>query len=396
MKSAADRPKVGLVGVSGFAQTHFKILCELHDAGRLEFRAAVENAPEAQRAASPELEARKIIIYPRFERFLEAHAGELDLCVISTGIASHAPLTIGALRAGMNVLVEKPLAGSLADVDAVRKAEAGAADRFVAVGFQDMYHESTPWLKAALCAGAIGKIGSIRVLGGWPRVRDYYQRNSWAGRLLVDGAPVFDSPLQNAFAHFVHLALFFGGTEFGQMATVKVLGAELLRTHAIESFDTGVVRARSPDGVEFWFGATHACRAARQPRIRIEGTRGRMDWQVGVECSLTAEDGTSERRPLPEVTVVRRRVYESVLRRLHDPGVFISTTDMAAAHSELIASIHKLARINVVDPALIDDYRPEGAASSVPAVLGIEDALDRAFASGSTLSQSGFSLQPQP
>jgi predicted dehydrogenase len=90
-------------------------------------------------------------------------------------------MTIAALQSGANVLVEKPLAGSVAEVEAVNAAEL-KSQRFVAVGFQDLYEPGTAWLKSELLKGRIGEITSVRFLGLWPRRRSYFTRNDWAGR----------------------------------------------------------------------------------------------------------------------------------------------------------------------------------------------------------------------
>ncbi len=110
---------------------------------------------------------------------LREFRGRIDLCLIPTGIHWHARMTIAALEAGANVLVEKPLAGSSAEVAAVRAAEQRAG-RFVAVGCQDFYEPGTTWLQAEVRRGAIGAIQSVRMLGLWPRDRAYFARNNWA------------------------------------------------------------------------------------------------------------------------------------------------------------------------------------------------------------------------
>src|SRR5690606_37279986 len=111
---------------------------------------------------------------------LREQRGRIDLCLIPTGIPWHARMTIAALRAGANVLVEKPLAGSIAEVEAVH-AEEKRSGKFVAVGFQDLYDPGTAWLKKELVSGTIGTIQAVRFLGLWPRRRSYFTRNEWAG-----------------------------------------------------------------------------------------------------------------------------------------------------------------------------------------------------------------------
>ena len=238
-------PRVGLIGVSGYARIYLQLVRELHDRGEINLVAAVVINSGEEPEAVGELQRRGATLYPGYEEMLAAHAGRLDLCLVPTGIPWHARMTVAALKAGANVLVEKPLAGSLADVAAIRDAER-VSGRFVAVGFQDVYSTDAIWLKSRLCEGAIGRIQSIRFVGLWPRGTAYFERNHWAGRLQADGASVLDSPLNNAFAHFVNLALFFAGSEPGKSARARLESAELFRAHAIESFDTGVVRATSP------------------------------------------------------------------------------------------------------------------------------------------------------
>jgi predicted dehydrogenase len=232
--------------------------------------------PREEAAVVADFAGRGVRIYDDYERMLADERGNIDLCLIPTGISWHARMAIAALRAGANVLVEKPLAGCVADVRAIRQAEREYG-RFVAVGFQDVYVPEVTWLKKRILDGAIGRLESVRMIGLWPRPANYFTRNNWAGRLSADGAAVMDSPLNNAFAHFVNLALFLAGPRPLATAEVVIEEAGLYRAHAIESFDTGVVRAVSPEGVQFWFGVSHSCRVNREPELYFEGSTGRRN-----------------------------------------------------------------------------------------------------------------------
>src|SRR4051812_14763778 len=281
--SPSPRPRVALIGVSGYARIYLALAQAAQARGELDLCAAVIINPQEVPTVEAELRARGCSIYRDYEEMLRAEAGRLDLCLIPTGIPWHARMTLAALRAGANVLVEKPLAGSLAEVAAIRAAERETG-RFVAVGFQDIYSPVNRWLKDQICGGAIGPIHTVRFIGLWPRPAAYFTRNPWAGRLHADGTQVLDSPLNNAFAHFVNLSLYFAGRTRDGAAEVRVEEAELLRAHAIESFDTSVVKARSPEGIAFWFGATHTCREVCEPEIYIEGRTGRVEWKHERSC----------------------------------------------------------------------------------------------------------------
>ena len=69
--------------------------------------------------------------------------------------------------------------------------------------------DSSPAPGKALYGGTSSR--RITVRAQWPRGASYYARNNWAGRLRVGSAWVLDSPVNNAFAHFLMLALFWAG-----------------------------------------------------------------------------------------------------------------------------------------------------------------------------------------
>lgn len=374
--------RVALIGISGYGRIHLQLARECRDRGEVAIVAATVINPDEETAAVADLKAHGCAIYTDFRAMLEAHAGEIDLCLIPTGIHWHVRMTLAALRAGANVLVEKPLAAALADVAQLRAAERETG-RFVAVGFQDFYEPGTIWLKHALAAGAIGPVEAVRFLGVWPRARAYFQRNDWAGRLAVDGVPVLDSPLNNAFAHFVMLSLYFASAKPDAAATAEVEKVELRRAHAIQSFDTATVAARTTEGVKLWFGASVAAAETVEPEIVIRGRDGAAWWRYEREAALQTRDGTTERRVLRDMMETRRTMLAVVLRRLRDPAAPICGIDLVERHTALIEAIHRAAPIEDFSPARV---RWVAAGESlVPEVTGLVTELREAFAQAGAL-----------
>lgn len=80
----------------------------------------------------------------------------LDAMLIATPGDSHAPLATAALAAGKHVLVEKPLALTVADAESVTR-QARAAKVVSMVGFNFRFHPLARELKAAVERGAIGR-----------------------------------------------------------------------------------------------------------------------------------------------------------------------------------------------------------------------------------------------
>ena len=394
MSAPRPRPRLALIGISGYGKIHLQLARESRDRGEADLVAAVIINPEEEAANLAELRAKGCAIYGDYEEMFRRHHGAIDLCLIPTGIHWHARMTLAALRAGANVLVEKPLASSLAEVAAVQEQER-ASGRFVAVGFQDCYDPGTLWLAEELRRGAIGAVQAVRFLGVWPRPRAYFLRNNWAGHLQVDRVAVLDSPLNNAFGHFVMLSLLFAGIEAADIAP-QPGGVELFRAHDIESFDTGVVNIRTPAGLRLWFGASHASQTALEPEIMITGAAGTARWRYENEAWYRDAAGREERRPVLDQHATRRLMMAAALRRLSDPAAPICTTAMAARHTALIERIHRVARVRAIPVRLVAWSPSDGPASAIPTVAGLDAALRSACAGEQSLEQSGFTLADGP
>lgn len=383
-------PRAALIGVSGYGRIYLELIRSAQARRELELVAAVIINPAEEAATESELRVAGCRIYRDYEEMFQAESGQLDLCLIPTGIPWHARMTIAALQAGAHVLVEKPLAGSLAEVTALRAAEQ-ASGKFVAVGFQDIYSPVNRWLKQQLCDGAIGQLRSVRFLGLWPRPASYFTRNPWAGRLHADGTQVLDSPLNNAFAHFVNLCLYFAGELPENSASTKIDSAELLRANAIESFDTSVVRASSFNDISFWFGATHTCRELIEPEIFIEGSHGNVQWKHESVCVITDRQGRREERLLPSIGMNRQSMFSAALTKISHPETFVCNTALAERHTVFVEAVHAAAPVESVSPALIEWTTSPANGAQIPVVAGLDRALLRAFDQRCLLREAGFS-----
>ena len=387
-------PHLAIVGISGYGRIHLDLVREWANRGSARLVGAVVINPHEEQLAVAELRQLGCRIYPSHEKMWEHEAGQIDLCLIPTGIHLHATMTIAALRAGANVLVEKPLAGSVADADSIRAAER-ASGRFVAVGFQDVYAHSTAWLSGVLRSGRIGEIRSVRSLCVWPRPQRYFQRNDWAGRLLVNGFPVHDSPLNNACAHFALLSLVLGGGA-GDEGPLRLDSAELYRARAIESFDTAAVQLTTAAGTKIWLGASHSSQVDHPPEIVIEGTAGSARWVYESSAAWRNSAGAGETRALGSQHTVRREMMASVLRRLSDPTAEICTTTLAARHTALIEAVHAWAPVAIIPSGEITWSAAPDSPEALPSVRQLDESLRAGFATGCTLQAAGFGRATTP
>jgi predicted dehydrogenase len=82
---------------------------------------------------------------------------DIDAVVIASPAATHAALALDAVRNGKHVLVEKPLAMSLADASAVAE-EAERSHRRVVVGHLMVHHPAIRRLRELLASGSLGTL----------------------------------------------------------------------------------------------------------------------------------------------------------------------------------------------------------------------------------------------
>ncbi len=112
---------------------------------------------------------------------------DLDALYLPLPNHLHAEWTIKAARAGKHVLCEKPLALSLAEVDAI-EAAARQCGVVVAEGFMYRHHPQTLKVKELVEDGAIGALRFLRGTFSFPlnRPNDVRLRPEWGGGCLWD------------------------------------------------------------------------------------------------------------------------------------------------------------------------------------------------------------------
>lgn len=131
---------------------------------------------------------------------------KIDAVIICTPHPNHREPAIAALEAGANVLVEKPLASSLEDCDAMMEASVRFG-RQIGVVCQRRWYPAAIRVKAAIDAGKIGRpvFGTVNMLG-W-RDRAYYDSDPWRGTWQGEGGGV----LVNQAPHQLDMIQWFMG-----------------------------------------------------------------------------------------------------------------------------------------------------------------------------------------
>ncbi len=230
--------------------------------------------------ADPDRRARAVADLPGVDVLgspeeLWARAPDHDLVVVATGTSSHADLTLGAVDVGLPVVVEKPMAATVAD--ARRMAEAGRGPGVALVPFHNRRWDSDHLTLARLRReGALGRVQ--RYESRFERWRPSPDPTAWRESLPgVEGGGV----LLDLGVHLVDQAVQLFGPVARVYAEVDARrgGADDDVFVALEH--AGGVRAH------LWAGAVTA---APGPRLRVLGSAGGFVVEAvdGQEASLRA------------------------------------------------------------------------------------------------------------
>lgn len=183
---------------------------------------------------------------------------ELDAVSIVTMWDQHVEPTLAALRAGKHVFLEKPMASTLTDCDAIVSA-ANAAAGFFMVGHVCRFNPRYAAAKQEIAAGKIGRIVSM-----------YSRRNlpAWVGASVLDKI----GPIIGDCVHDTDLMFWFSGSR----AVSAYAQTVQYRSHA--NPDLGQVMYRLENGASCILEAAW-CLPENTPfqideRLEIVGTEG--------------------------------------------------------------------------------------------------------------------------
>jgi predicted dehydrogenase len=194
-------------------------------------------------------------------------APDVDVVAICTPPAQHRAHVEAALRAGKDVIAEKPLVGSVHQVDEL-EAIAAETGRHVMPVFQYRFGNGLQRLKALLDAGLTGRPFVTNIDLAWTRGADYYEA-PWRGRWETELGGVITTHAVHLLDMAVHV---LGPPEavFCRMATL---------VNPVETEDSAVATLRWADGSMATLSATLGS--------TVELSRHRFTF-----ANVTAESGT--------------------------------------------------------------------------------------------------------
>ena len=286
--------KYALIGCGRVAYNHLKAAME----NGFEIAAVCDIEPDHifdlynRVSLSPE-QAGEIARYEDWNRLFDCEKPTLVSIALPSGL--HAACAKDAVRRGIHVIVEKPIALSLKDADELI-ALAGETGAKVCACHQNRFNLAVQEMRAYLEKGCFGALSNAAVTVRWSRGRDYYSADDWRGTWAQDGGA-----LMNQSIHGIDLLRWMCG---GKLATVY--GVTKRQYHPyIEAEDVGTAVLQFENGVIATLeGGVNVCGPDLEEHLTLIGQKGTM--KLGgtnastVEYKYFSEEGLAVKDALAE------------------------------------------------------------------------------------------------
>ena len=233
---------------------------------RMKDRFAVVAVSDLEQAKAVESAERIGADVASFDELI--HRDDIDVIDLCTPPSLHLDQIVAALTAGKHVVCEKPLVGSLHDLDLVAEAEAASGRRVMPI-FQYRFGNGLQKVKALVDSGVAGRAYTSSVEVSWRRRADYYAV-PWRGKWETELGGV----LLSQAVHALDMLTYIAGPPARVFARLKTM------VNDIEVEDCAAISLEMADGSL----ATVSCTLGSPEEI----TRHRFHF-----ANVSAESGTS-------------------------------------------------------------------------------------------------------
>jgi len=269
----AKQVRWGVIGLGWFGEVHADNLAEMPD---IELTALCTRRPERLEEIAGRLGVQRK--YTDYHDMLGDP--EVDVVSITTHVCDHRQIAIDALRSGKHVLLEKPMAPTVADCDQIIKAAEDAGGFFM-VGHICRFDPRVVLAKEAIEQGRIGRIISMHARRNLSKA---------IGRMVLDDI----SALMGDGIHDADLMLWFSQAKIASVYAQEVHPGQNKYPDAgwsIARLDNGAVAV-----VESVWHLPESTPYAIDARMEIIGTEGALYINCA-EAGLTIHDAAGVKMP---------------------------------------------------------------------------------------------------
>ena len=270
----------GIIGCGVIADFHANALFGLSEEAVL-VGVADARLPAAERFAKE----KQVRAFASVEEMLACP--EIDVVTICVPSGLHAELAIKAANAGKHIIVEKPMAITKEQLDAMEEACTRNGVMLSSVA-QSRFTSGVRKAKQAIEDGYLGKMVCADVYMKFNRTQEYYNTGGWRGTKAMDGG----GALMNQGIHGVDLLLYLAG----DVKSVYAVSKTLARQIEVEDTLSAVLEFKS--GATGVIQATTSVYPGYPRRLELNGDKGTIVLEEGNLVRWDMEDTT-----LPEVTL---------------------------------------------------------------------------------------------
>ena len=224
--------KYALIGCGRISANHIAAA----KANRLEFVGICDINKEMLQDKASKFDLEEVHQYVNYHKMLEKERPEL--VAIATESGKHAAIALDCIEAGCNVIIEKPIALTLAEADAIIKAAKEKGVK-VCANHQNRFNKSIQKIRDAVEKERFGRMfyGTAHIR--WCRNENYYMQAKWRGTWEQDGGA-----LMNQCIHNIDLLRWMMGDE-----VEEVIGmTDQLNHPYIEAEDLGIALVKFKNG----------------------------------------------------------------------------------------------------------------------------------------------------
>lgn len=290
-----DNVRFGIIGVGNRGSSQCRLMPQVEEAT---LTAVADIDPAKAKAAGEQFGV------PHFDSGAALiHSGLADAVFIATPHYAHPPLAIEAMRTGLHVLVEKPIAVRTSAADEMIRVAQETGVVF-SIMFQQRLRPEVQAAKAIIDSGRLGELYRTLLIEGRFRSQAYYDTATWRATWAGEGGGV----LANQAPHLLDLFIWLGG-----MPT-QVIGRMQTRQHDIETEDEASAMLAYANGAT-GFMHTSVNELPQGNRIELCGEYGKLViannelelWEIpaGVKgfskAAETRKDKTESHRVVVEI-----------------------------------------------------------------------------------------------
>lgn len=263
-----------------------------------------------------------------------------DVVHVCTPHDQHANVVVDALESGSDVIMEKPLAHTLAEAERISAAAATHPARKIAVCLQNRYNATAQHVRSLIDSGRLGAVKGGAATVTWHRTPEYYAAKPWRGQGFRSGGGV----LINQAIHTLDLLQWL----VGEVSHVDGRCDTYALADVIDVEDTAQIVLDHVNGARSVFFATNA--HTTDSPVTLELVTDAATLYIRGDLTITWDDGRIEVVPERRAGTVGRNYWgvshelliADFYRQRETPEPFWIGPDTALPAQRVLAEIYAL------------------------------------------------------